>query len=266
MIFTVMSPTQWKKLKKILDKGFSEPTLVLFILLVLVILSWKIFPKKWHRHINIFMSVFGFAYLILYSPVGAFLMVQGLVGPLPQSSEVSADTIVMLGRGGGWADEQVETATQLWESNRNSQIFISGNSIETEILSERLLKEGIPPEQISGEHCSQSTEDNARFTKAILADKQIHQIMLVTDEPHMLRSLLTFQSFGFQVSPHPVELPDEMKDFTVSKIALREYLALISYASLGRFQQRSSIELQNFTECMFTLEVNNQIHQNETGS
>ncbi|MEM7770017.1 MAG: YdcF family protein [Cyanobacteria bacterium P01_A01_bin.37] len=183
-------------------------------------------------------------------------MVQGLVSPLPQSSEVAADTIVMLGRGGGWADEQVETATQLWASNRDSQIFISGNSIETEILSEKLLKEGIPSEQISGEYCSRSTEDNARFTKAILADKQIHQITLVTDEPHMLRSLLTFQSFGFQVSHHPVELPDEMNDFTVSKIALREYLALISYASLGRFQQRSSIELQNLTECLITPDVN----------
>ena len=258
MLFAIISPGQWLRFMKMLEKGFSEPTLVLFVLLILLILSWKILPRKWHRYVNALTSVFYVTYLMLYSPIGAFLMVQGLTSPLPKGSEGPADTIVMLGRGGGWADEQVETATKLWASNRTSQIFISGNPIEIEILSERLLAEGIPREHISGEHCSRSTEDNARFTTAILADDQIHRVTLITDEPHMLRSLLTFQSFGFQVSPHPVELPDDMSDFRVSKLALREYLALISYASLGRFQQRSIVELQKPTECLITPEVTGQ--------
>ncbi|MGA7933498.1 MAG: hypothetical protein WCA35_08115, partial [Kovacikia sp.] len=66
---------------------------------------------------------------------------------------------------------------------------------------------------------------------------------LVTDLPHMRRSVLSFDSFGFTVLPYPSPLPAQMSFQDQLTVIVREYLGLAKYSFTGRFRQRSSAEL-----------------------
>jgi hypothetical protein len=50
----------------------------------------------------------------------------------------------------------------------------------------------------------------------------------------MLRSLLTFRRYGFEVTAAPSLLPADMSDRDQKLLILREYFALINYKILGR--------------------------------
>jgi len=73
----------------------------------------------------------------------------------------------------------------------------------------------------------------------MLRQRQAKRLILITDSPHMLRSLLTFRSLGFEVIPEPIPLPSDLPSIAVSITALREYVGLMSYASAGRFHSRA---------------------------
>jgi uncharacterized SAM-binding protein YcdF (DUF218 family) len=80
-----------------------------------------------------------------------------------------------------------------------------------------------------------TTEGNAKFTAQVLIPKGVRRILLVTDPPHMLRSLLTFRSQGFQAIPFASPLPPELTYREKASIVFREYGGLISYVVWGRF-------------------------------
>ena len=73
------------------------------------------------------------------------------------------------------------------------------------------------------------------FTARLLQPQGRKQILLVTDPPHMLRSLLTFRSLGFTVIPHPSPLPQTLSPQEKDALMLREYSALFFYSLLGWF-------------------------------
>jgi uncharacterized SAM-binding protein YcdF (DUF218 family) len=102
-------------------------------------------------------------------------------------------------------------------------------------IVQTLEEMGVPEQRLGGEECSQTTHENALFTSALLHSQGIRKIILVTDSPHMLRSLLTFRSFGFHVIPHPS--PQSTHYSLRNKIGnlLREYAGLAIYALSGQF-------------------------------
>jgi uncharacterized SAM-binding protein YcdF (DUF218 family) len=160
-----------------------------------------------------------------------------LVSFLPSDSGATAEAIVVLGRGTAMRRERVDVSTQLWEAQRAPLIFASGWGDAQQIAS-MLEQKGIPGDAIDGEPCSRTTEENARFTAAILQPKNIHRILLVTDPPHMLRSLLTFRSLGFEVMPHSNPLPNHLNTKTKAFLVFREYLGIVGYGLRGRFLPR----------------------------
>ena len=57
----------------------------------------------------------------------------------------------------------------------------------------------------------------------------------------MLRSVLTFRSFGFDIIPRPVTISDSFSSIEKTSLALHEYAAWSSYVILGRLKARTEI-------------------------
>jgi uncharacterized SAM-binding protein YcdF (DUF218 family) len=196
-------------------------------------------PLNWQVWLSRIAAIALLAYLFLISPTLSSVMTASLTWFVPADSGASADAIVVLGRGETAKGQRYEAAAQLWQNQRASQIFVTSqdNFIH---MAELLQQRQIPVQVLSGTNCVMTTYDEAVLTAAILGPQGVEHIILVTDPPHMLRSLLTFRGMGFSVTPHITPLPAEMSSAERSLLALREYPGLLSYALLGRFSQQFS--------------------------
>jgi uncharacterized SAM-binding protein YcdF (DUF218 family) len=160
---------------------------------------------------------------------------------LPPCHVVSADAIVVLGRGGDMRQERLQLSARLWQQGHAPVIFVSGSGDALQMVPE-LLKLGIPEEAIQGEPCSNSTRKNAFFTAALLLPQRARRILLVTDLPHMPRACQIFRSVGFHVTPAACALP---KDFSLTKVRYflwREWLGFIGHALAGHYRPCSYAE------------------------
>lgn len=219
--------------------------LVLFALSYFGLLRWfkvRRLSKQfsWRRSLlSILLGIFLIGLLLLSSP-GLALAYQGLVGLVPNDTGEAAEAIVILGRGKSLAPQRAETAATLWRSQRAPLIFVSGTHQEFLDIVRELKQRNIPDAAVSGEFCSKTTEENAEFTASALFPRNIRRVLLVTDPPHLMRSLLTFQSIGFTVLPYPSPLPDELNRRQKTMLTLQEYSGLVSYALQGRFFPRTT--------------------------
>lgn len=222
----------------------SVSAMEVLIVVVSVGIVWIVSPKRWRRRFFFPFTVTVLLCLALTSPWGVALATQGLMASLPPDSGEPVQSIVVLGRGGDLRQERIETVEKLWQQQRSFRVFASG-MLDAEFMLEEFETNGIPKTVLSGERCSQSTEENALFTSAVLYPQQVQKILLVTDTPHMLRSLLVFQAAGFEVIPHPIPLPEHWSALGKSQSVLREYVGLLNYALTDRFRQRSVEELRH---------------------
>lgn len=203
----------------------------------------KLFPRRsYRRQLGVglgLLVLLWFGYLGLKSPLGKFVLTQGLTAPVPEDTGEPVDAIVILGRGGGFLmDSRTDVAVDLWEDQRAPFIFSSGRP-EAENMMEQLHEKGVPLEALRGEDCSRTTEENALFTAAVLQQEGVETILLLTDSPHMLRSLLTFRSLGFEVVPHSTPFSKENHPTFPGRVISKEYRGILGYALLGRFLPRS---------------------------
>lgn len=176
--------------------------------------------------------------VVAWTPAGTALMRQGLVGPIPKDSGSTVDAIVVLGRGLGSIPNRADLAAVLWQRGRAPFIFASGLP-EAEAIMRQLNNKDVPAAALQGEKCSLTTEENALFTAIALNPQGVRRILLVTDPLHMLRSLLTFRSLGFEVIPRTTSTTDIATSELASASVRRETAALLGYALLGRFWTRS---------------------------
>jgi len=204
-------------------------------------------PRRWRRWLIYpgiaVVSLIGFA----LSPLMVALANWGLVFSLPPDSGEKVDAIVVLGRGEQLREQRVDVVDQLWRKQRSPYIFASGMLDAHEILG-RLKDKGLSRQVMGGESCSQTTEENAHFTAVLLHPREVKKILLVTDAPHMLRSMLVFRRFGFTVIPHVVPSTAGLDNGQQLQLMGREYLALADYTFTGRFNTRSSEEMVRATE------------------
>ncbi len=221
--------------------GILSNTVVMIpILLSIIGVPWitKI-RLRWKRRTSGLGVLLLLAYLLILSPISIRLEEQLLVKLLPIDNGTKADAIVVLGRGQELRAERVAVAKQLWQAGRAPSIFASGAGDAIEI-DELLREQGIPERAVDGEPCSRTTEENARFTSALLKPRKVEKILLVTDPPHMLRSKLTFESLGFQVIPYVNPLPMHLDSKKKAFLVFREYLGIIGYGLQGRFLPRET--------------------------
>ena len=76
---------------------------------------------------------------------------------------------------------------------------------EAEDMAELAMALGVPASAIAIEPDSLNTFENATYTKALLSDRGIDQILLVTSALHMPRSLAIFKKQGFAATPAPTD-------------------------------------------------------------
>ena len=105
---------------------------------------------------------------------------------------------------------------------------------------------GLSKDRLIMERRSRNTEENAEFSKAMVAPKTGERWLLVTSAYHMARSVGIFRKAGFAVEPYPVDWRmggrDDLLKFSRSFLgglgridtASREWMGLIAYWITGK--------------------------------
>jgi uncharacterized SAM-binding protein YcdF (DUF218 family) len=214
------------------------------ILLTLLGILGLVSPRRWRRRVIKPVTLLVLTCLLVVSPWMVQLAIWGLTVPLPVDRGESVDAIVVLGRGEALQRRRVERVHQLWQTRRAPRVFASG-MMDAQPIIEQLQQKGLPGPSLSGESCSQNTEENALYTAAILYPQDVRKIILLTDTPHMLRSFLLFRNVGFTVVPQFSSLPAQWNALQQMAAILREYVGLVHYMLVGRFKPRSAAELEH---------------------
>jgi uncharacterized SAM-binding protein YcdF (DUF218 family) len=133
-------------------------------------------------------------------------------------------------------------------------VYTSGSSsftgaTSTEALQARRLMSqmGIAPERVTIEDKSRNTDENARFTAAIVHPQPSQRWVIVTSAFHMPRAMGVFEKAGFHPIAYPVAFrtsgrwPDDLgltfepaRNLRVFEIALHEWIGLAAYWASGR--------------------------------
>lgn len=229
----------WDQVKQIVTSYFTSPLKLVILLLTSALLTCLVCPRLWRKQIAVGTAVVIAIYLFLVSPIGANLTLKGLTTLVPKDTGQPADTIVILARGYLSAKLRTETAAQMWLDQRSPKILVSGRQKYVDVLMDNLIHYGVAANALIAENEARTTEENAVYSADILNSFQANRVILITDQPHMLRSLLLFKSFGFEVIPHAVPLPPKIEAIDKTALSLREYIALFNYSLLGRFQHRT---------------------------
>lgn len=170
------------------------------------------------------LVVVGVGWLWLWSmPVTSEWLVQRVEAPYPaQRAEDTpqAEAIVLLGGGVAppgphrlypdlnEAGDRTWHAARLLHASRASLLVASGGSdpnvtrvSEADAMRTLLLDLGVQPAAIVVEGRSRTTQQNAEFTAAVLAEYKIKRVLLVTSAVHMRRAVKEFERVGFEVVP-----------------------------------------------------------------
>jgi uncharacterized SAM-binding protein YcdF (DUF218 family) len=167
------------------------------------------------------------------------------------------DTVVSPARHEVALNEAAERLTVMAELARRypaARIVFSGGSgrliyegaTEVELAARLFASFGIAKERIVLEDKSRDTDENARFTKALLQPKPSERWLLVTSAHHMPRSIGVFRAAGFPVEAYPVDYRtrgaiDLARGFATlgdglrrTDTAAREWVGLLIYRATGR--------------------------------
>jgi len=108
----------------------------------------------------------------------------------------------------GEASDRVWQAARLWHAGRAPLILASGGhdpathtQSEAEAMRLVLRALGVPDSAIVLETRSRNTRQNASDSAAILAERNIRRVLLVTSASHMARSVSHFRAAGLEVAP-----------------------------------------------------------------
>ncbi|WP_168192402.1 YdcF family protein [Chroococcidiopsis sp. TS-821] len=204
-----------------------SPILLFLAILIAAVVSLWFITRKWRRNQKWMLpAVATLVFSLIAVGLLSTVVVKGLF--LPADPGTSVDAIVILGRGRALRMERARVATQLWQAARAPVIFVSGRGDALPII-ELLIDQGVPRNVIDGENCSLTTKENAIFSAAILQQQNVQRILLVTDSPHMWRSLIEFRAYGFTVIPRTSDLSDEWSLPQKAYVALRESVGLPWY-------------------------------------
>jgi uncharacterized SAM-binding protein YcdF (DUF218 family) len=236
----VFSLHVWSQVKREIQVWFASPQRVLLPLAASYVMTMWLGTGRWKRLLSRLLMGLAVAYLVLISPIGAGLTIAGLDYFLPPDRGQSADAVVVLGRGRFLEQERSQKAAEFWHHQRVPLVLATGHQGEADRIVRYVVAEGVPQTAVIAEPYARTTEENAQFSAGLLNQIGAQRIILVTDTPHMLRSLLTFRSFGFEVIPEPIPLPSSLSSLNTTVTALREYAGLVSYALAGRFQVRTA--------------------------
>ncbi len=126
---------------------------------------------------------------------------------------------------------RVQAAMEYLEANEAAKVIVSGGQgpgesiTEAEAMSNFFIKNGIAENRIIREDLSTSTFENFKFSREIVGE-EIKEIVVVTNDFHMYRSLVIAKRQGFK--PYSLAAPTPL--IVKGKLLIREYLAILKTA------------------------------------
>ncbi len=188
-----------------------------------------------------------------------------------------ADAIVVLGGGTRTSDpprpmtevneagDRLLYGAKLYRDGAAEVVLVTGGSIEwltpegvapeANDMSALMQLLGVPPEALWVEARSRNTYENALYSRQLLAEAGLDEILLVTSAMHMPRSVPLFEQQGLRVIPAPtdylvsdaewqhlwrggvastvINLLPNVEYLTYSTRALKEYMGLVVYGLRG---------------------------------
>ena len=175
-----------------------------------------------------------FAAATLYFVV--FISAAHFYGTIDTAEE--ADVIVVLGAGllrdgrpGRALTRRSLQAAELWRAGLARYIICTGGRAESFPRSEAsacreiLRASQVPASAIILEEQSRSTEENASYSRRILDDMGIADVILVSDSYHMLRASWLFQLQGMPTYRSPVPAQRIRSPLSYAYSLIREFVA-----------------------------------------
>ena len=152
------------------------------------------------------------------------------------------------------APDRIIAAAALAKRYPNARIVFSGGSAnlisddarEADFASAVFESLGIAKSRLIMERRSRNTQENAEFSRALVAPKAGERWLLVTSAFHMPRSVGLFRKAGFAVEPYPVDWrvggPGDLLAFSNvaneglvrTDLAVREWIGLAAYRATGK--------------------------------
>jgi uncharacterized SAM-binding protein YcdF (DUF218 family) len=182
-----------------------------------------------------------------------------------------AEAIVVLGGGitgesrFGQGGDFNQAADRLWRggalytAQKAPMIVLSGGTTlegglpEAVMMAQKLTSLGIPGTALLEETASRTTRENGQYTEALLHDRGVSHILLVTSASHMRRASAVFAAQGFMVTavstdhqtprlvgPVPGWLPTTER-LSRSTRAIHEWVGYQVYSWLGYLDQVATV-------------------------
>jgi uncharacterized SAM-binding protein YcdF (DUF218 family) len=129
-------------------------------------------------------------------------LVFGAVPPEP------ADAIALLGcvlGPGGQPpralSERLDAGLALYRRGLAPLVLVTGGRtwqglVEADVMAERLIRAGVPADRVLIERESQSTRGNARLGSALLLERGVRSVLVVTQPLHVRRAVRAFAATG----------------------------------------------------------------------
>lgn len=236
------------------------PTSQTLILSILGLLLWI---NRRYRTGIAFLAV-GLAWLIVCAtPAFTAWLAWGFEHRYPPRDAMSypkVDAIVViggdnpLGEQRDWDDEEGPMATTrvgfgylLYKAGRAPIVLLSAGAGGAQRMATMLEQQGVSQSALRIETRSSNTYENAAYSSPMLADENLHRILLVTSPMHMPRAAASFRKQGLEVIPAPTRnsLPvnpspaahkwwPQRSVLWVSHHILHEYIGLWVYQLTGR--------------------------------
>lgn len=183
------------------------------------------------------------AAVVLLLSLSLFIIYAGKLLVLDQKP-VKSDVIIVLG---GDSGKRVEQAAALYKAGYAPYMIVSGGELyhkttQAGVMTEHAVELGVPRDVIIPEAHSESTYDNAAFTREIMQQKGFKSAIVVTSNYHMQRSKFIFQrvfknsgvSLTYCSAREPRFDPDRWWSSNKSiMFTITEYIKFIGYA-LGK--------------------------------
>jgi len=229
----------------------------LFILLLAGIALWL--WKRERKPAVALLLVTLLFYLCSTAWIGGIL-IHRLEQQYKQPGSLQGEIIVVLGGGAtggtpdidgqgnlsGSAANRLLAAARLQRTSGLPVLFSGGQVFpdsgnEADISRRQLLALGVPESAILAENRSLNTEQNARFTSALLKSHGYQTAVLVTSAFHLPRAVLEFGKAGIAIQPYPADymtsrerrlyasrLAPSSSGLALTGTALKEYLGILA--------------------------------------
>lgn len=214
--------------------------------------------RRWRTGSAIIVAAATWACLCA-TPAFAFLLWQGLANqypPKPPADYPRADAIVLVGGGplpmplNTWdATTQPDLATPLGFATAlyragKAPLLVAAGDYGRAPFRQPIARAGIPATALRPEPASQTTHQDAEYSREALQASANPSILLVATGTHMPRTVAAFRKQGFQTTPAPTLHPDWTTHWPrslqptisathLSRSCLHEYIGLIYYRLRG---------------------------------